>query len=200
LPELADGMQVWEASLLMDFLNEWQITSLKNVLPKALEYHYSNFQRLETLAERYVVRQDEGATLTKIEDAIPGIAALTNIKFEVQAYLCQLRRLKFFLKSVGLTRPADPALAEVWDSVMDPAGMVNLFANKWAAHRSFDDPRGEDEHLHAQVLLNLDSSTTIWSNEHLVLELRGHELDLCSFHPRCLEFVSWVFRELGTPS
>ena len=167
-----------------------QLRSLKNVLPRALEYHFSNFQRLEALAKPSSIRDGQ-----KMAEAVPHFVAMTNIKFEVQAYICQLRRIKFFLLSVGLQEPTELALAEIWHAVVDKDGMISMLANKWAAHRSYDAPQGEDDQLHAEVLLNLDGGVTMWNGDHLVLDLKSHELELCSFHPKVLAFVTWMFQE-----
>ena len=175
-----------------DFLKGRQLSSLKDVLPRALKYHFNNFQGLEALAKPSQVRFG----LLSPEHRASQVVALQTIKFEVQAYLCQLRRLKFFLHSMQVQKPTELVLIEVWDALMDKEGMISRLANKWATHRSYDDPRGEDDQLHAEVLINLEGSTTTWTGDHLVLMLGSQELNLCIFHLKSLAFISWVFAEL----
>lgn len=168
-----------------------QVKSLKNVLPKALNYHFSNFKSLEKMAH-----PDSLIDGKPLKDFASHFESISVIKFEIQAYISQLRRIKHFINSVKLKEPTDPDLKEVWDAIMNEEGMVNMFANKWAVHRSFDDPRGEDELIHAEVLMNLEGGVTMWQGEHLLLNLGKHEFDLCSFHPKAERFIEWVFDEL----
>jgi hypothetical protein len=177
----------------MTFLDEQQIKSIRNTLPAALEYHFTNFQKLEVLASPIHKHMRE--------DTPEWWQAITNIKFEAQAYLNQLRHIYYFLKSApikskNISPPTQPELREVYDSIMTKNGMIYMLTQKWSAHRSYDDPReGDDEDLHAQVLLNLSNRTNIWSGCHFILCLQSHTLDLCSFHPKVINFLNWVFQE-----
>ncbi len=173
-------------------LKNVQILTLRNVLPRALNYHFNNFKKLE---EKGAPENSFDKSLTGQEWAEIKESRL-NIKFEVQAYICQLRRTKFFIHSMKLSPPKDLVLKEIWDSIMDKKGMVNVLSNKWASHRSIDDQRKEDtENLHRDVLLNLEGGATAWQDRCLILQVSGYRLDLCNFHPKVLEFVNWIFSE-----
>lgn len=177
-------------------LRKHQIKSMRAHLPRALEYHFSNFKVQESVAAPSAMQDGEG-----MSSAAKKFEAREAIKFEVQAYLCQLRRFKFFIESLkkerGLEEPKEPAPQYMWHSIMDKEGLINILSNKWAAHRSFDDPRGEDDLLHAQILINLDGTTTMWGGDHLILGIDKREFDLCEDHPKVIEFISWVFKEIG---
>src|SRR3989344_3273782 len=172
-------------------LKNFQILTFQRVLPEALEYHFANFRKLEEkgVPSLYVNRfhtDEEWAEIKKSQ---------ANIKFEVQAYLCQLRRASFFIKSLKLNPPKDLELKEIWDSVVDKEGMVNVLSNKWASHRSVDYPRGEDESLHKEVLLSLEGGSTSWVGSHLILLLSNFNFNLCEFHPKVLKFINWMFSQ-----
>jgi hypothetical protein len=147
-----------------DFLDEQQIKSFRRSLPAALDYHFTNFQRLEISAVRMF-----DATWwndTTLEERLEVAHALTNITFEVQAYLNQLRHVSYFLKSRQISQkivgpPSQPGWREVYDSIMDQNGMIHMLANKWSAHRSYNSPRQEDINLHKEVLLNLSGGVTM---------------------------------------
>lgn len=174
-------------------LKNLQIFSLQRSLPEALEYHFANFKKLEEKGapvlsvDRY--RSDEEWTDIK--------RAGENIKFEVQAYLCQLRRAKYFINNLKIVAPKDLELKEVWDSIIEKGGMINILSNKWASHRSIDYPHSEDdEDLHKEVLLSLDGASTSWSSDnHLILLLSGLKFDLCDFHPKVMKFTEWLFSQ-----
>jgi len=176
-------------------IEEKQASSLKQVLQEALKYHFSNFTELEKLAEPFSVEDRMGIT-----DAAVRMKANSTIKFEVQAYINQLRRLKHFIKFLqsrgGFDEPQDPELKQVWDDIMEKDGVVNLLANKWAAHRSVDDPQGESDSLHLAVLLNLEGTITMWSNGHLYLSIEEYEFSLFHYHSKALKFVDWVFETI----
>ena len=172
-------------------LKNFQILTFQRTLPEALEYHFAHFRKLEEKGAPalYVDRFHTDEEWVEIKQS------QANIKFEVQAYLCQLRRASFFIKSLKLSPPKDLGLKEVWDSIVDKEGMVNVLSNKWASHRSVDYPRGEDESLHTEVLLSLEGGSTSWSGNHLILLLSNFNLNLCEFHPKVLKFVNWMFSE-----
>ncbi|HEY4513553.1 MAG TPA: hypothetical protein VJH06_03515 [Candidatus Paceibacterota bacterium] len=172
-------------------LKNFQIFTFQRALPEALEYHFTNFKKLEEKGvpalyiERY--RTDEEWVEVK--------QAQASIKFEIQAYLCQLRRASFFINSLKLTPPQDLELKEIWDSIIEKEGMANTLSNKWASHRSIDYPRGEDDSLHTEVLLSLEGGATSWSGKHLILLLSNFNFNLCDFHPKVLKFIQWMFTE-----
>lgn len=173
-------------------LKNFQILTFQRALPEALEYHFANFKKLEEKGApaSYV---DRGHTN---EEWIEIKQAQANIKFEVQAYLCQLRRASFFIKSLKLASPKDLELKEIWDSIIQEKGMVNTLANKWASHRSIDYPRDEDEEsLHKEVLLSLEGGATSWSGNHLILLLSDFTFNLCDVHPKVMKFINWMFLE-----
>lgn len=174
-------------------IEEKQAPSLKQVLHEALKYHFSNFKKLEELAEPYSMKDRMGITSAAVR-----MKANTTIKFEVQAYINQLRRLKHFIrylqKKKRFKEPEDPELKQIWDDITRDDGVINMLANKWAAHRSVDDPRGESDSLHLAVLLNLEGAITMWSNGHLFLSIERHSFSLFHYHPKALKFVDWVFK------
>ncbi len=176
-------------------IKENQADSLKQVLNEALKYHFSNFKKLEELAEPYSVKDRMG-----IVDAATRMKANTQIKFEVQAYVNHLRRLKHFINYLqsngGFKEPNKPELKQVWKDIVHKDGVINILANKWAVHRSIDDPRGEDNSLHLAVLLNLEGAITMWGNGHLFLSIGRHEFYLFDYHPKALKFIKWVFEKI----
>lgn len=173
-------------------IEENQISSLKRVLKDALEYHFLNFTKLEKLAEPYSIEDK-----TKIADAVVRLRANTTIKFELQAYINQLRRLKHFIKFLqekgGFGEPKDPELKQIWYDIIEDKGVINMLANKWAAHRSVDDPKGESDSLHLAVLLNLEGAVTMWGNGHIFLSIDKYEFYLFHYHFKALKFIDWVF-------
>ena len=179
---------------LKEELKRLQILTLKNNLPNALEYHFSNFRKLEEMARPSFGKKQN-------QDIGIKFSAMTNIKFEIQAYLCQLRRIKHFMLSKQIKEksivPDDPDLKEIWYSILDKNGMVNILANKWATHRSYDDPWEDDtDSTHAEVLINLEGGVTMWEEAHLYVSLGGHQLNLCNLHPKVLRFIEWFFVQL----
>ena len=74
--------------------------------------------------------------------------------------------------------------------------VINLLANKWAAHRSFDDPKGEDLGTHLEILLNFEGTVTFWVNGHLSLPIGKHEFFLYEYHPKAMKFIEWLFKEI----
>ncbi len=172
-------------------LKNLQILTFQTSLPESLEYHFSNFKKLETigapeLSDHKYHTDEEWAEIKRARE---------NIKFEAQAYLSQLRRAKHFILNLKITAPEDIELKEVWDSVVNEDGMTNVLANKWAAHRSVDAPKGETDKFHTEVLLALDGASTSWKESHLILLLSGIEFDLCDFHPKLMMFIDWLFSE-----
>ncbi len=181
---------------LEEELKKLQIETLKNNLPKALNYHFSNFKKLEVLA-----RPRFGKEEAKGEARKAVFEALTTIKFEIQAYLCQLRRVKHFILSKAISsfnlKPSDSEVKEVWDAIIEKDGMINAFANKWATHRSYDNPKEDDsDSLHAEVLMNLDGGMTMWEEDHMYLAFRKYHFNLCHFHFKVEKFLSWIFHEI----
>jgi len=177
-------------------IEEHQASSLKRVLQVALEYHFSNFKKLEELAEPYSVKDRMGITSVAVR-----IRANSEIKLEVQAYINQLRRLKHFInylqKHGGFEASTDPELKQVWNDIMERNGVVNLLANKWASHRSVDDPKEEEsDALHLEVLLNLESTITTWGNGHLCLQIKNYSFYLFHYHHKALKFIDWVFEAI----
>lgn len=172
-------------------LKNFQILTFELALPEALAYHFANFKRLEEKGS-LAFSTERGHTDKEWKEIKQ---AQTNIKFEVQAYLCQLRRAKFFINNLKLVAPTDLELKEIWDSIMQKEGMVNTLSNKWASHRSIDYPQGEDESLHQEVLLRLEGGGTSWSENHLILLLSNFNFNLCEFHPKVLKFLNWMFSE-----
>jgi len=116
-----------------------------------------------------------------------------------KAYLCQLRRARYFIKSLKksskLNPPQDSELKEIWDLIVEKRGMIHILSDKWATHRSVDDKRGEDESLHMELLLSLEGGATSWSGDHLILSLSNFNFNLCDFHPKVLKFLHWLFTE-----
>lgn len=183
---------------MRQLIAENQASSLKRVLEEALSYHYSNLLALEKIGEPFATKDGES-----IKDYLPRMKANTNIKFEAQAYLSQYRRLKHFIKhyeKLGLIKkPTDPGLKEAWHDLMDEDGVINVFANKWAAHRSADDPRkGDTDSLHLSVLLNLEGAITFWGNGHMYLSFEKYSFCVFDYHPKALNFCKWVFSDLET--
>ena len=175
-----------------ELINQHQASSLKQVLEEALNYHFENFARLEKLGEPFSMRDR-----MKIVEVTVRMKANMTIKFEVQAYINHLRRLKHFIKYLqrngGFEEPREPELRQIWRDIMEKDGVVNVLANKWAVHRSVDDPRGESESLHLGVLLNLEGTVTMWGNGHMFLAFDKYEFYLFHYHQRALKFVNWVF-------
>ncbi len=178
-----------------DFLDRLQINFIK-MLKKALEYHFFNFQ----IAER------DGSPSATVSwpslaeaDRIKHFKALDALKFEAQAYICQAGRLFHFLKSMeryGINEPTDPELKEVWNNIYE-SGAVYVLRNKWAAHRSYDDPKeGDTEFLHQEVLLNLDQSVTMWQGDHNEIHLGKINFHICDFHPKMERFLDWLSKEV----
>lgn len=178
------------------FLLAQQILTMRRKLPIALDYHFNNFLKLQELASLELDHE-----LVQ-EDRLPTINAMANIMFEVQAYISQARRLRYFLKNMIikelLTEPHNKDLKKIWDYFMDDNGTVNLLGNKWAAHRSYDDPKGNDnDSLHAEVLLNLDGAGTFWKSEpkQLIVYLGDIELNLNKQHSEIKYFITWAFSQ-----
>lgn len=177
-----------------DLIKQHQISTLKNVLQKALNYHFSNFKKLEKRANPYPEGQESRYKL------ITRMKANSEIKLEVQAYINHLRRLKHLIKYLQknkrITEPTDADLKQTWNDLMQDAGMINLLANKWAAHRAIDDPKGETKSLHLEVLLNLEGEVTMWGEDHLFLSIDKYSFYLCHYHPKAIKFIDWVFRNI----
>ncbi|MBS3904200.1 MAG: hypothetical protein KGZ39_02615 [Simkania sp.] len=173
-------------------LKNFQILTFQRSLPESLEYHFANFKRLEAvgapeLSEHKYHTDEEWVEIRRARE---------NIKFEVQAYLCQLRRAKHFINNLKITAPEDLELKEVWDSILNKDGMTNVLANKWATHRSVDNPENETDTFHTEILLSLDGASTSWSSDnHLILLLSDLKFNLCDFHPKVIKFTSWLFSE-----
>lgn len=176
-------------------IKETQTSSLKRVLEEALNYHYSNFIQLEKIANPDYLQEGLSTEAVAIS-----MQANNNIKFEVQAYLLQYRRLKHFLEYIqtnkGFDMPTDPELKQIWNDLMRKEGVVNILVNKWAAHRSVDDPRGENDHLHLTVLLNFESAITMWGSGHMFLSIGEHTFYLFDYHLKALKFIEWVFTSI----
>lgn len=177
-------------------IKENQAPTLKQYLLSALNYHYSNFTKLEELAEPYSEKDRAG-----IVNFAERMKANEVIKFEVQAYINQLKRLKHFINSFKkkglINEPSEKELSEVWRDIMEKEGVINLLANKWASHRSIDYPSKDDNDLlHLTVLLNLEQVVTMWSNGHLVVDIKDHELNLFLYHQKAINFANWVFSEI----
>lgn len=174
-------------------LKNFQILTFSTSLPESLKYHFANFKKLEEIGAPEL----SGYKYHTDEEWVEIRRARENIKFEVQAYLCQLRRAKYFINNLKIVAPKDLELKEVWDSIIKKDGMINILSNKWASHRSIDYPHSEDdEDLHKEVLLSLDGASTSWSSDnHLVLLLSGLKFDLSDFHPKVIKFTNWLFLE-----
>lgn len=181
-------------------LREQQIFSASRYLPAALEYHFENFKKMEALGWLGMI--DRPDKLNKSERE-PRFNALLNIKFEAQAYLCQLRHLYFFLSSEQIKEkikePEDEELLETWNSVMKKDGVIYLFSNKWAVHNCYDCPWKGDEIYHKAILFSLNTQITSWYNGHLILTLNENKLDLCFWHSKIMNLIKWVFDELKQP-
>jgi hypothetical protein len=183
----------------MTFLDEQQIKSIQRALPAALNYHFGNFQGLEKIASP----EPDDQRMKELAERIKYAKALTNITFEVQAYLNQLRHIYYFLnssqiKTRNIALPPKPELRDVYDSIVNKNGMVYMLTQKWSAHRSYDYPwKGDDERLHREVILNLSGGVTMWLDGHCLISLKNHTLDLCSFHPKVIDFLDWLFQELS---
>lgn len=181
---------------LEEELKNLQTQTLKTNLPKALNYHFSNFKRLEGLARPRFGNEEKVGEARK-----ESWEALSVIKFEIQAYLCQLRRVKHYILSSTIRslslKPTDPEIKYVWNAILEKEGMINSLANKWAAHRSYDDPEKDDtDSIHAEVLMNLDGGVTFWEEDHMYLAFGKHHFNLCDFHPKVEKFISWIFKEI----
>jgi hypothetical protein len=146
--------------LYKKLIEEHRTSSLQNVLNKALDYHFNNFTKLEVLAEPFGIKDG-----MSIDDVAERMKANSEIKLEIQAYINHLRRLKHFIKYLqkakSIVEPTDLELKQIWKDIISDDGMVNTLANKWAVHRSVDDPRDETDSLHLEVLLNLESEITM---------------------------------------
>jgi len=176
-------------------LEEKRSSSLEEVLKNALPYHFSNFEKFERQGIPFGM--SGGDTGVPIEERM---RANILIKFEVQAYINHLRRLKhhiIFLQKQGkINLPTDKELKQVWEDIMLDDGVINLLANKWAVHRSFDDPRGENLGSHLEILLNFEGTVTMWGNGHLFLSLGNHTFYLYHYHLKAMKFVDWFFTEV----
>ncbi len=176
-------------------LQEKRSSSLEEVLINALPYHFSNFEKFETQGIPFGM--NDGDTDVPIGERM---RANTLIKFEIQAYINHLSRLKhhikFLQKQGKINIPTDKELKQIWEDIMLDDGVINLLANKWAVHRSFDDPRGENLGIHLEILLNFEGTVTMWSNGHLYLSLGNHTFSLYHYHPKAMKFVDWFFTEV----
>lgn len=185
--------------LYKKLIEEHRASSLQNVLKKALDYHFINFTKLETLGEPFSIKDG-----TPMDDVAVRMKANSEVKLEIQAYINHLRRLKHFIKYLQKTNrvvePTDPELKQVWDDILKDKGMINMLANKWAVHRSIDDPRNESDSLHLEVLLNLEGEMTMWGNGHLYLSIDNHEFYLFYYHPRVVKFIAWLFGKIRSDS
>ncbi len=192
--DIFTGMTTASQSSKNKLLDAQRSSSLERVLKSALQYHFDNFSRLELLGKPYP--QDQRISV------LQRMQANTNIKFEAQAYLIHLRRLRHFIKYLEANHLIQPPLEEenleIWNDILKKNGKLNLLANKWAAHRSFDDERGEDIELHLEVLLNLEGTVTFWSNNHLSLSIDTTEFCLHEYHPKVLKFIDWLFNEINS--
>jgi hypothetical protein len=175
-------------------INITRITSFERVLKEALEYHFSNFVKLEKLAKPYFGDDDP-------RDKLEHAQAMTTVKFEAQAYISQFRRLKhfldYFMRKKVIREPENPELKQTWQDLMQKGGVINMLANKWAVHRSADDPKGETNSLHLEVLLNLDGPVTMWGDDHLYLSIGKYSFYLFYYHSKVLKFIDWVFKMVG---
>lgn len=165
---------------------------LINNIRYPLRYHLKNYQDAEKKGHPDVI--NSGLPADGVKDFFD---AGQIVKFEGYAYICQLGKLIHFLKSIekkySLNPPDKDSLKEVWDSLHED-GAIYTLRNKWTAHRSYDDPQGEKNSTHAEVLLNLDSvGTTVWEGVHHRFMLgEGINFDPCDFHPKLEGFLDWL--------
>ncbi len=183
----------------LDLLQE-QIKSMRNILPKALNYHFKNYSILERLGcpgFMEYMRQNKNSWT---ENFIKHQEANEVIKFELQSYINHVGRLYFFIKyfvsNYSLLPPNNKELLEVWHMIISPDGIIHKLRHKWGAHRSVDDPRGEDDQMHYEVTINLDSSTTIWIHNEMVLMFGDKHFNLARFHHTMIKFTDWLFPEI----
>jgi hypothetical protein len=177
-----------------EILDKKRSSSLQEVLMIALPYHFSNFEKLEKIGTPYA---EDGENVETFEQRIK---ANSLIKFEVQAYINHLRRLKHHIKYLQkegkISPPINEEIKKVWDDLMLDDGIINLIANKWAVHRSFDDPHGENLTTHLEILLNFEGTITMWGNGHMYLSLGKHEFFLYHYHNSAMKFIEWFFTEV----
>jgi len=176
-----------------NFLELHQILSMKRRLPRALTYHFNNFLELQDKA--YFDIDDRN---TKYGPET--LAAMEVIMFEVQAYVNQARRFRFFLNNQLakrlITPPSNAKLLSAWGYFVNADGIITLLGNKWASHRSYDYPKiGDSENTHAEVLLNLDGSVTFWENRQMVVHFHHTKLNLNVQHYEIINLVKWVFEQ-----
>ena len=133
--------------ILPDQMLEDQIRSMRSSAPYALDYHYDNYFNAHS-GIRFDWQNGE-----KI-NTVDHIRRLQVIKFELVAYLNWLGRIFHFVEN--MKRKGWQNLIFIDD--------FKIFRDKWASHRSVDDPKKgdftKDDFLHYQILINLDTSQT----------------------------------------
>lgn len=179
------------------FLDATQITSMKGILQNALNYHYSNYALRENEIIGDIFEKWDQKT---IEEKNRYFDSFKEIKFEVLAYLLHLRRFRHFIFSLiakgKISVPRTVLEKEIWTSLMEKGGVLEFYCNKWMAHRSYDDPSGETEHVHLEMLLNLEGSMIMHDNQGVFFSFDSRVLRLSKLHHQILRFIDWVFDEV----
>jgi hypothetical protein len=175
-------------------LKKEQIDSLKRILEIALNYHFNNYVKLEAQCRPVYSPEGHKPTVT-VEESL---RARNHIKLEYQAYIIHLRRVNHFIYNLGerISEPTEEKFKQIWYDIRDEEGVVNLLANKWAAHRSVDWPKTEKEWEQMEVLENLESQKLFWKGDHVYIAIKGKELSLFSYHGQALSFIKWLFENI----
>lgn len=179
-------------------LKRVQVESISTI-QRPLTYHFDRFVLFEQSANPERTKKWE--SLSDVERRVY-FDGQKFIKYEVEAYISKLGKFARFCfelsKELGIKRPEQEPLSEVWDSLRD-GGVIKELRDKWTAHRSYDKPEKNDtEHLHLEVLLNLEGPVTFWIGEHFILEFQKFSFDLCDYHPKLITFLEWFFDQVNS--
>lgn len=176
-------------------LKKVQIDSISKI-NKPLQYHFGRFLTLEEIAKP---SNDVNWNEKTDEERRKCFDAKEQIKYEIEAYINKLGKFAIFCfelsNELNIVKPEQESFAEVWDSLRKD-GVIYELRNKWTAHRSFDKPRGEDDDLHLEVLLNLEGPVTIWEEDKFILYFQEFSLHLHDYHPKFLLFLDWFISEV----
>ncbi|NMB70093.1 hypothetical protein GYA27_02730 [candidate division WWE3 bacterium] len=179
-----------------DFLDSQQVISMRKMLLIALDYHYQNYTKFE----EEILKGMENRETRSEQERINNFNSHEHIKLELLAYLIHIRRFRYFIKNLKnkgkLKVPNTKEEKEIWDSLVVTGGALEYYANKWAAHRSYDDTRGETKEVHLEMLLNLEGSVIMYDTDGMFFSFGGHELRLNQLHSKIMRFVDYVFNNI----
>lgn len=164
-----------------------------------LNYHFDNFSSLEKKAKPSNLENWEEKTE---EERLECFNSKDFIKYEIEAYVSKLGKFAkscFVLsKEFDIKKPQQMDLLYIWNSLRD-GGVVKELRDKWAAHRSYDDPRGFDtDKMHMEVMFNLEGPMTYWEGDKCIFLFQELRFDLHDYHPKFLLFLKWFVSEIET--